>query len=104
MSSQVFLSYSRHEAPFADSLLNALENRGFKVWMDYHSLTPAKPWVPEIYRAIEEADIVLLVVSRSCMASEFASAEMETAFELNKRIILIIFEAVPLPPWLEQCE
>jgi hypothetical protein len=104
MSLAVFVSYSRQEAPFADSLLDELEDRGFKVWMDYQSLTPAKPWLEEIYRGIEEADVVLLVVSKAVMVSKFASAEMETAFELKKRIVLIIFEAVELPPWLQKYE
>jgi len=104
MSLNLFISYSRQESPFADSLLDELEDRGFKVWMDYQSLTPAKPWVEEIYRGIEEADVILLIVSKAVMVSKFAAAEMETAFELKKRIVLLIFEATELPPWLQHYE
>lgn len=104
MSAALFVSYSRQESPFADSLLDELEDRGFKVWMDYQSLTPARPWEEEICRGIEEANVVLLVVSKASIVSKFTSAEIETAFELKKRILLIIFEAVELPPWLQDCE
>ena len=40
----LFISYSHQEAPFADSLLDHLEDRGFEVWVDYQDLIPARPW------------------------------------------------------------
>jgi hypothetical protein len=38
------------------------------------------------------------------MASNNVGGEWQEAVRLNKRIILVIFEAVPLPPELERCE
>jgi hypothetical protein len=104
MSGLLFISYSRHEAPFADSLIDSLEDRGFNVWVDYQDLTPARPWLDEINRGIEAADIVLLVVSRMSIKSQFVSEEMQKALELKKRVVLLIFEAVKLPPELENYE
>lgn len=104
MHGLIFISYSRQESPFADSLIDNLEDRGFNVWVDYQDLTPAKPWLDEINRGIEAADIVLLVVSRTSMDSRFVSEEMQMALALKKRIILAIFEATKLPPELEHCE
>ena len=79
----LFVSYSRQDSPFTDSLLDELEDRGFNVWVDYASLTPAKPWLEQLCQGIEEADVVLLVVSKGVMASEYAGLEIETAFELK---------------------
>jgi hypothetical protein len=104
MAANLFISYSHQEAPFADSLLDHLEDRGFNVWVDYQDLTPARPWSDEITRGIEGADTILLVVSQSSTVSQFVTGEMRKAIELKKRIILLIFEAVKLPPELEQCE
>ncbi|MGH9835752.1 MAG: toll/interleukin-1 receptor domain-containing protein [Blastocatellia bacterium] len=104
MTPSLFISYSRQEAPFANSLLDELEDRGLKVWLDYHSLIPARPWQEEINRGIAEADAVLLIISKRSMASGNVGGEWREAVRLNKRIILIIFEAVALPLELERCE
>jgi hypothetical protein len=100
----LFLSYSRQDSPFADNLLDKLEGAGFQVWIDYQSLVPAKPWLEQICQGITDAEMVLLIVSRTSMASEYASLEIETAYELKKRVILIILEAVELPEWLKTLE
>jgi hypothetical protein len=90
MPPSIFISYSRQEAPFVDNLLDHLEDLNLRVWVDYHSLIPARPWVDEIARGIEEANVVLLVVSKASMRSDYTVAELLTAFQLKKRIILII--------------
>ena len=104
MSHSVFISYSRRESPFVDVLLDALEDEGVNVWVDYHSLVPAKPWLDQILHGIRQADVFLLVVSKDSMASANVALEYKNALEQKKRIILIIFEAVSLPLALQTCE
>ena len=104
MPNSLFISYSRQEAPFVDSLLDELEDRGFKVWLDYHSLVPARPWREQIFRGVAEAGTTLVVVSKASMASNNVAPEWRRAVELKKRIILIIFEAAKLPPELAHYE
>ena len=104
MSHSVFISYSRRESPFVDVLLGALEDEGVEVWVDYHSLVPARPWLDQILEGIRQADVFLLVVSKESMASANVRSEYQYALEQKKRIILIIFEAVSLPPALQNCE
>ena len=104
MSHSVFISYSRRESPFVDVLLDALEDKGVEVWVDYHSLIPAKPWLDQILEGIHQADVFLLVVSKDSMASENVRSEYQVAREQKKHILLIIFEAVSLPPSLQNCE
>jgi TIR domain len=91
-------------APFVDSLLMALEKRGFTVWLDYHTLVPGQPWQEQIETALVDAEAVLLVVSQESIESKHVEWEWQKAIALQKRIILIIFEAVKLPPELQQCE
>lgn len=104
MPHSVFISYSRRESPFVDVLLDALEDEGVEVWVDYHSLVPAEPWLDQILEGIRWAEVFLLVVSKDSMASANVELEYKNALEQKKRIILIIFEAVSLPPALQNCE
>jgi len=97
----LFISYSRREAPFADSLIDVLEDRGFNVWLDYHSLIPGRPWLEQIMGGIRGANVVLLILSKESMKSPNCKDEWQEAIRLKKRIILLIFEAVQLPPELE---
>jgi len=104
MKTSLFISYSRREAPFVDVLSDALEDNGVKVWVDYHSLIPGKPWLEQILAGILTSDIFLLVVSKASIASKNVELEVQHALEQNKRILLAIFEAVPLPETLQACE
>ncbi len=104
MSHSVFISYSRRESPFVDILLDTLEDEGVRVWVDYSSLIPARPWLDQILDAIRQADVFLLVVSKESMASANVRSEYEYALEQKKRILLVIFEAVSLPESLKGCE
>lgn len=104
MSKSVFISYSRQEVPFVDILLEELENRSIQTWLDYRSLVPGKAWFEQIIAGIDSADVVLLVVSRASITSPNVEVEYKRALEKNKRILLIIFEAVPLPVELQGCE
>jgi hypothetical protein len=104
MSKTVFISYSRQEVPFVDILLEELEERGIQTWLDYRSLIPGRPWLEQIVAGIDGADVLLLIVSKASMASKNVELEYRRALEKNKRIILVIFEAVSLPPELRGCE
>src|SRR5262245_9384420 len=104
MSHSVFISYCRRESPFVDVLLDTLEDEGVDVWVDYQCLVPGKPWLEQILEGIHRADIFLLVVSKESMTSPNVAVEYQHALEEKKRIILIIFEAVGLPPRLQTCE
>ncbi|MFN8456132.1 MAG: toll/interleukin-1 receptor domain-containing protein [Anaerolineae bacterium] len=104
MTSSLFISYSRRELPFVDSLMDELEDRKFSVWLDYHSMVPAQPWQRQIFKGIDTAEIFLLVVSQESLASKNVKPEWQRAIKQQKRIILIIFEAVALPPQLQSYE
>jgi hypothetical protein len=104
MSKSVFISYSRQEVPFVDILREKLEEEEIQTWLDYRSLVPGKPWLEQIISGIDAADVLLLVVSNTSMASPNVQLEYKHALEKNKRILLIIFEASALPAELQSCE
>lgn len=104
MTKNIFMSYSRRELGFVDDLVSKLEGEGYNVWLDYRVLVPGTPWKGQIDKGLNEADTVLLVVSRASLASKYVALEWQHFLETNKRVILLIFEAVDLPKELEKYE
>lgn len=104
MKKNIFVSYSRREVGFIDDLVRNLEQAGHEVWLDYRNLVPGKPWQDQIYQGIQDADVILLVVSKASLASQNVEVEWRRVIEQNKRIILLVFEAVDLPTVLEKYE
>jgi len=98
------MSYSRRELGFVDDLVSKLEAEGYNVWLDYRVLIPGTPWKGQIEKGLQEADTVLLVVSKASLASKYVALEWQHFLETNKRFILLIFEAVDLPKELEKYE
>jgi hypothetical protein len=104
MSQNLFISYSRYQTPFIDRLAVELEKVGHTLWLDYRSLVPAKPWFDQIKAGVVGSDAFLLVVSQGSILSPNVEPEWRLALEHKERVILLIFEAVPLPPELQNCE
>jgi len=105
MKPNIFMSYSRREVGFVDQLTNRLEEKGYKVWLDYRTLVPGTPWKVQIEKGLDESEVILLVVSKESMASKYVELEWRRVIkEKDKRIILAVFEAVDLPEILEKYE
>jgi hypothetical protein len=104
MTKNIFMSYSRRELGFVDDLVPKLEGEGYHVWLDYRALVPGAPWDVQIEKGLKDADTVLLVVSKAALASKYVTLEWRHFLEMNKRVILLIFEAVDLPEELKKYE
>ena len=103
-ASKLFISYSRAQTPFVDRLADQLEDQGYSLLLDYQNLVPARPWFEQITSFIDAADVVLLVVSSESINSKNVEPEWKRAVDRGKRILLLIFEAVPLPRELQTCD
>jgi hypothetical protein len=101
---KLFISYSRQQTPFVEQLAADFENSEYPFWLDYHNLVPARPWFDQIKSGVTESDAFLLVISDGSVSSPNVEPEWRLALELKERIILLIFEAVSLPPELQNCE
>lgn len=104
MKPNIFMSYSRREVGFVDDLTHRLEQHGYQVWLDYRSLVPGTPWAGQIDKGLDESEVVLLVVSKDSLASKYVEMEWRRVLKENKRVILLIFEAVDLPVELGKFE
>jgi hypothetical protein len=104
MTKNIFMSYSRRELGFVDDLVGKLEGENYNVWLDYRVLIPGTPWKGQIAKGLQDSDTVLLVVSKASLASEYVELEWRHFLKTDKRVILLIFEAVDIPTELEKYE
>ena len=87
-----FISYSRQEVTFVDSFTRELEKHGIRTWVDFRNLVPGHPWQEQLDEGVANAAAVLLVVSKSSMASGPVKDEVKKSLAAGRRIVMIIFE------------
>jgi TIR domain len=87
-----FISYSSKDHDFAEQLHADLQNKGVRCWFAPHDLPiGAKTW-DAIDEAIRLRDKLLLILSKSAIASDWVEDEVTKAFEEErKRGQLILF-------------
>ena len=88
-SVRVFYSYAHKDEGFCDSLnthLTLLRRQRLIVsWTD-RSIAPGQEWSKEIASNLEEADIILLLVSADFLASDFCwSVELKCAMDRHSQ-------------------
>lgn len=93
---KVFISYKRYEKTLnntdetvARKLYDKLRAAGFECWMDQRDMpVVTKSWVNNIVTAIEQCDLVVMVVSKHAQKSEtIRKRELSVITEFNKPII-----------------
>ncbi len=101
--SHVFISYSRKDADFAETLREHVKAAGFEVWMD--SILPAGfDWRQEIDQAIRQAFVLLVIISPDARASEYVTYEWAFALGLGLKVIPVMYRPTSLHPRLESVQ
>lgn len=93
----IFLSYSRQQLYFAESLALHLQHQGHPIWFDLQQLAPGSEWQAALNTGLAECEQLVLVVSKAALASPYVQAEWQAALDAGKPVVLAIFEATPLP-------
>lgn len=109
--SDIFLSHSKRDRDWVESLKNALEARQVTVWFDEEQLLPGDAWVDGLERALSETRSVGLVVTPEALESPWVKEEYQRAIILANRradetsrkvrLIPILLRSTPLPGFLE---
>ncbi|MBR1121941.1 TIR domain-containing protein [Bradyrhizobium lablabi] len=102
---RVFISYSRKDAAFADTLVTSLNARGFEAFLDKKDILPGEPWKERIGALILTADAVIFVVSPDSIASNICAWEIEEAGRLQKKLLPVLRRDVDdskVPPGLSR--
>ena len=102
--SSIFISYSRKDYYFAESLAFHLLRAGLTAWRDVKDLKPGNDWERDLENALAVASTLLLVESPHSIDSERVRDEWQRALRRNCRVIVVRFRKATLPPELQTCE
>lgn len=98
---KLFISHSSLDKPFVRRLAKRIKQAGFQVWLDEHELVVGDPLSERIANALQEAKVVMIVVSASSVKSKWLRYELNMATERmmkgDCRVIPIVIDDVPLP-------
>jgi len=64
VSIDAFVSYASHDAPVANSIVEALEKHGLRCWIAPRDVTPGSHYADHIMSAISRAKVLVLVLRR----------------------------------------
>jgi hypothetical protein len=91
-ATKIFISHSHHDNDWADWIDVQLENRGFQVWRDLTSIRAGQSFIAELNKAIEQSDLMVVLMSPAYFASAWANQEMEFAAARKMPIIPVLIE------------
>jgi hypothetical protein len=94
---QVFISYSRKDLPFVETLVSDLKDMGMDVWYDLSGLEGGSRWGVEIRKAIKNSDYVIVVLSPDSVESEWVEREYLFSSNEKKKILPILYRECELP-------
>jgi formylglycine-generating enzyme required for sulfatase activity len=93
---RVFISYSRKDMGFADTLDAALKARGFEPLIDRTEIYAFEEWWRRIQSLIVKADTVIFVLSPDAISSDTCQREVAFAASLKKRFAPIVCRPVDI--------
>ena len=96
LDSHVFVSYASQDAAIANSVVASLESQGLKCWIAPRDVVPGALYADEIVGAINEARVVVLVLSEHGATSPHVDKEIERASSKGRRIVVLRTDSAPL--------
>ena len=99
---KVFLCHAHSDKDAVKALYTRLTNDGVDAWLDKENLLPGQDWELEIRKAVREADVVVVCLSKQFNQAGFRQKEvrlaLDTAMEKPEGEIFII------PARLDECD
>ncbi|MEO5714045.1 MAG: TIR domain-containing protein [Luteolibacter sp.] len=93
----VFVSYARVDEAFVVRLANNLLKYDIDVWLDLYRIEPGKSWARQIGEALDDCQIMLLVLSPDACASENVDDEWNYFLDLKKKIVSVLHQPCKVP-------
>lgn len=100
-AADVFISYSREDKEVVLALAGELRSCGVSLWIDQGGIDGAAMWGEEIVNALENAKVLLLMVSERSVNSHNVVKEVVLASERKEHILPIHLEPTRIPSGLK---
>lgn len=100
----IFISYSHEDSDFADELMKDFEQAGYKTWSDNRNLAYGTNWKQGIDDAIQNAFVIIVVMTADARQSEYVTYEWSYAMGLGVPVIPVVLEKMELHPKLEELQ
>jgi len=88
----VFLSYSRKNSDSANEIADAIHAAGYRVLIDREDILPSENWKERLEKLINEADVVVFLLSPESLESDVCKWEVQHAAMRGKRLIPAVLE------------
>jgi hypothetical protein len=100
----IFFSYSRTDSTIALRLAKDIRDRGFDPWIDQVDIEPGSHWDASIEAALDQADLLIVLLSASAIASNNVRDEVSYALREGKKIIPVLFDGCKMPFRLDRLQ
>jgi WD40 repeat protein len=87
---RVFISYSRKNVDFAERLARDLSDAGLDVWIDIRKIQAGDSWRDEIFKGINNSEMMVVCLSPDSVASEWVRREIFLARSQHRFIIPVM--------------
>ena len=110
MAEKVFISYSHQDGPCAHGIARYLSRHGCDVWIDSQNLSLGDKWASDIETALQEADVVVGILSSSSLRRNEVLKEIGISLKRMKeegpdsfRVFFVVIGQVH-PSWFRNDE
>jgi hypothetical protein len=93
---RVFISYTAKDRSYAETILKALEHRGIGCWFAPRDVPGGANWTGTIWRAIQTAEAMVVVLSRNANGSGAMKKEVNGADQRKIAIIAVRIDTADL--------
>jgi hypothetical protein len=100
----IFISHNHNDDLFVDKLRAALRQQGFQIWVDHHDVPVGTIWDHIVEQKLNEAQVLLLILSHSSVSSIKVRAEWYEFQEMGKRVIPIRIDDCRPPLLIRQLQ
>jgi hypothetical protein len=103
----VFVSYTSSDKPFVEELTDFLRTARVTVWVDFLEIRVGDSIVDKVANALRTSDILIIVLSKTSVASRWVREELNTAFfsmmaGSEIRVCPVLIEECNIPVFLRQ--
>lgn len=100
MAHDIFISYSRKDLQQVIAIRDEIKERlGAESWIDIKGIESGEQFVNIIVNAINEAKVILFMISKFSMMSEYTKKEVMYAKNIGKKVVPVILDGSQLSGW-----